>query len=52
MVDTHCYITDPYPAFHLNADPAQYGLYEDPDPGQTLPSQKAEHYMKKYTLGR
>jgi hypothetical protein len=25
-------------------------IYEDPDPGQTLPSQKAKHYLKNYFM--
>jgi hypothetical protein len=40
-VDLHSN-TDPDPAFYLFADP-------DPDPGQTLKSQKVKYFHEKFT---
>ncbi len=47
------------PAFYLNADPdqgsqtnANLDPYPDPDPGQTLKSQKVEFLRGKYTSSR
>ncbi len=45
------FYADPDPAFYFSTDPGNQ-INADPDPGQTLPSQKVEVLHKKYTLCR